>query len=121
MGVITGQRIKLLREEHGYTQRDFAKVIGINNSVLSRIEAGIRPVEDELLSKFASFFHCTADYLLGRSDFRRGRLVTDTELKEFLPPEVVNKNKIEMWVDEAELKPETKKEITELLKKHGYL
>jgi transcriptional regulator with XRE-family HTH domain len=61
-----GERIKELREAKGWTQLELAQKMGINNSVLSRIEANKRPVEDILMTGFADLFEVDADYLLGR-------------------------------------------------------
>ncbi|MGF7050374.1 transcriptional regulator with XRE-family HTH domain [Paenibacillus sp. DS2015] len=65
---ITGDRIRKLRESKKLTQLDLADKVDMNNSVLSRIEAGKRPVEDIELIKFADFFDVDGDYLLGRTD-----------------------------------------------------
>ncbi|MEK4732836.1 helix-turn-helix domain-containing protein [Paenibacillus sp. FSL L8-0641] len=64
---VSGDRIKLLREERGLSQLELAERIGINNSVLSRIESGKRAIEDKELNVFADFFEVSGDYLLGRS------------------------------------------------------
>lgn len=61
-----GERIRELREAKGWTQLELAQKMGINNSVLSRIEANKRSVEDVLVSGFADLFQVDADYLLGR-------------------------------------------------------
>ena len=61
-----GDRIRSLREEKGWTQLELAQQLGINNSVLSRIEANKRPVEDVLVAAFADVFQVNADSLLGR-------------------------------------------------------
>lgn len=61
-----GDRIRGLREERGWTQLELAQKIGINNSVLSRIEANKRPVEDVLMAALADVFQVNADSLLGR-------------------------------------------------------
>lgn len=63
-----GDRIKKQRELLSLTQLELADKVGINNSVLSRIEAGKRPVEDSELVLFADFFEVDTDYLLGRTD-----------------------------------------------------
>jgi len=65
---IVGDRIKRLRERMGITQLEFSNRVGINNSVISRIEAGKRPVEDDELRTFVSFFETNSDFLLGLSD-----------------------------------------------------
>lgn len=63
-----GERIKELREKRGWSQREFAKRLGISYSVVNRIELGKRPVDDRELAKIADLFDVTTDYLLGRSD-----------------------------------------------------
>lgn len=60
-----GLRIKKLREKKDWSQLELSKRIGINNSVLSRIEADKRPIEAELLAKFSEVFGVSADYILG--------------------------------------------------------
>lgn len=60
-----GLRIKNLREKKDWSQLELSKRIGINNSVLSRIEADKRPIEAELLAKFSEVFGVSADYILG--------------------------------------------------------
>lgn len=62
-----GERIRELREAKGWTQLELAQRLGINNSVLSRIEANKRPVEDVLMASLADLFQVDADYLLGRT------------------------------------------------------
>jgi len=64
----TGQRIKRLRERKGWTQLELAAALNLNNSVLSRIESGQRPVDDELLVRIADLFGTTTDYLVGRAE-----------------------------------------------------
>ncbi|MDN4072899.1 helix-turn-helix domain-containing protein [Fictibacillus terranigra] len=65
---LIGYRIKSLREQNNWSQLTLSKKIGINNSVLSRIEAGKRSVEDDLITKFAKAFDVSSDYLLGHTD-----------------------------------------------------
>lgn len=68
MIVKTGSRIKQLRERKGWTQLDLGLKVGMNNSVLSRIEANKRPVESQELKKFAEIFGVSTDYLLGKNE-----------------------------------------------------
>jgi HTH-type transcriptional regulator, competence development regulator len=63
-----GDRIRELREERNWSQREFAKRVGINYSVVNRIELGKRNVEDHELAKIADVFGVTTDYLLGRTN-----------------------------------------------------
>jgi transcriptional regulator with XRE-family HTH domain len=49
-----GARIATLREQRGWSQRSLAKVLGMNQSVLSRIEAGKRRVSATELEQLAA-------------------------------------------------------------------
>lgn len=60
-----GARIKRLRLQRGWNQRKLATLVKMNNSVLSRIENSLRPVETEELKKFAEVFDVNIDYLSG--------------------------------------------------------
>ncbi|OMF38814.1 hypothetical protein BK133_01010 [Paenibacillus sp. FSL H8-0548] len=69
MNVAVGDRIKRLREKRDWSQLELAERVGINNSVLSRIEAGKRKARADELDKIASTLNVTSEYLLGRDSF----------------------------------------------------
>lgn len=64
-GMSLGKRLILAREKAGLLQKEAAEKIGINNSVLSRYEADERRPDPETLTKIASVYKVTTDYLLG--------------------------------------------------------
>lgn len=75
----SGERIRQLRNEHGYTQEALAKKLGIDRSLLSHIEAGKRGCSVDLLVQLSEFFGVTLDLLvLGRGQ----ESVDKTALKE---------------------------------------
>ncbi|WP_187288614.1 XRE family transcriptional regulator [Desulfarculus baarsii] len=51
-----GDRVKAARESFGYNQKDFAELLAIGQSTLSRIENGERPPSPELLYRLALKF-----------------------------------------------------------------
>lgn len=55
-----------LRKHFDLTQKELSERTGINQSVLSRIESGTRPVRDDELKIFADFFNVSTDYLLDK-------------------------------------------------------
>lgn len=82
----TGSKIKQLRERKGWTQLELSTKVGINNSVLSRIESNKRPVESQELKKFAEVFGISTDNLLGKvgdqiKESRMGYLSDDQVLE----------------------------------------
>lgn len=67
----TGERIRNTREDLDILQQELADAVGINVSVLSRIEKGTRAIRDDELAKIAKKLHVSSDYLLGLSDIAR--------------------------------------------------
>lgn len=63
-----GKRIISLRENKGWNQRELANRVGLNPSVMNRIELEDRPIKDNELIKLANVLDCSTDYLLGRTD-----------------------------------------------------
>lgn len=76
--MITGERIRNIREDKDILQQELADAVGINVSVLSRIEKGTRQLRDDELVKIADKLNVSVDYLLGRTDepggFQKGLL-----------------------------------------------
>lgn len=64
----TAERIKELREAHGYTQTTMAKKLSVTRSTVNAWEMGTnRPTIDKL-SDIADLFQVTTDFLIGRSN-----------------------------------------------------
>lgn len=58
-------RIKLLREQKGFTQSELAKQLGITRSSVNAWEMGISVPSTQYIIELAGLFHTSADYLLG--------------------------------------------------------
>ena len=59
-----GTLIASLREQQGWSQRELAKAVGLDQSAVSRIEAGRRRVSSAELQRLADLFSVSADALL---------------------------------------------------------
>lgn len=70
----TGEKIRNTREDMDILQQELANAIGMNVSVLSRIEKGTRAIRDDELVKIAQKLHVTTDYLLGNTQPKQGDL-----------------------------------------------
>lgn len=68
MKVILGTRLKELREERDFTQRELAERLGINSVTYLHYEKDQREPPLELLADFAKFYGVSVDYLLGITD-----------------------------------------------------
>lgn len=62
------KRLIDLRESRGLSQVELGRRIGINNTIINKIESGTRSISAEELGKFASFYDVTTDYLLGKNN-----------------------------------------------------
>ena len=68
MNNLYGERIKNLREEHKYTQKQVADFLEIDQSNLSKIELGKRTISMDLIEELCSLFNCSEEYILGESE-----------------------------------------------------
>lgn len=58
-------KLKIAREEAGYTQTQVASITGISQPILSRIEKGEREPSIENLCTLIDFYEVPAYYILG--------------------------------------------------------
>ena len=77
-----GKRIAELREAMGMSQLEFANKVHINNSVMNRIEKGIRPIRDDELLAISKCLNVSVDYLLGNSTSKE---IPDANLPPLTP------------------------------------
>lgn len=64
------KKLKKLRLEHGISQKDLAKELGISRSCLANYETGKRQPDNEMLVKIADRFQVLVDYLVDRTSYR---------------------------------------------------
>ena len=60
------QRLRDLREDADLNQTDIAEYLGIQQTVYSRYERGVRTIPLEHLFRLADFYNVSLDYLVGR-------------------------------------------------------
>ena len=65
---LTSRRLKKLRRENGYSQKQVADFLEIDQSYLSKIESGKRNLNDVNFEKLCLLYNCSYEYLLGKSD-----------------------------------------------------
>ena len=61
-------RLKELRKESKLTQSQLAGYLGVDQSMITRLEDGSRSLNVSLIEKICSLFGCTESYLLGEDD-----------------------------------------------------
>lgn len=60
------QKLKALRVQYGYSQKQVAEKIGISPSIVSGYETGERTPSTEILLSLSYLYNVSTDYLLGK-------------------------------------------------------
>ena len=60
------EKLRTLRKQYGFSQREAASRLGISTSVISAYENGERTPSTENLLALSYLYKCSTDYLLGR-------------------------------------------------------
>lgn len=60
-----GDRLKQLRNKHNLTQQDIAKILNVGRATIAGYETKGKQPDYEKLTKLATYFHVSTDYLLG--------------------------------------------------------
>lgn len=97
LSAIFANRLKSERESKGWTQEQFAEIIGVSNGTVSGYERNYREPDFDTLIKIARQLNVSIDYLLGYSDIRNPYIVTtdsqnDSILKDF--NQFINSNEL---------------------------
>jgi len=61
------RRIRDLREDKDWTQRQISKMLEMTQPQYNRYEQGYRDIPSEILIKLADLFNTSTDYILGRT------------------------------------------------------
>lgn len=60
------QKLKALRVQYGYSQKQVAEKIGVSPSIVSGYETGERTPSTEILLSLSYLYNVSTDYLLGK-------------------------------------------------------
>ena len=67
-GNIQKNRLKQLRKESKITQEQMAKYLGVDQTMITKIENGTRNLNVTLIEKICNLFGCSDAYLMGEDD-----------------------------------------------------
>lgn len=68
---IIGSRLRTLRESKDWLQKDVAEKLGLSTSGYGYYETGKRSPDSQMLKKICDLYNVDADYILGRTDYKR--------------------------------------------------
>lgn len=64
-------RFKELRNKYGYSQKELAEILFVNQTAVSQWERGVTTPNKSSLAKLCELFNVSADYLLGIEEHKR--------------------------------------------------
>ena len=67
------KRLKDLRIDNDYLQKDIAEVLGISQQYYSKYELGNFTIPTEQLIKLSKFYNVSIDYIVGLTDDKKSR------------------------------------------------
>lgn len=83
-----GAKLKELREEQGFSQRQVSMRVGVSSSMISAYESGSRQPSYEVLIKLTRLYKVSADYLLGISGQRTAAVQYSVSLDGLTPSRI---------------------------------
>ncbi len=63
------EKLKTLRKQHGITQEQLAKELGIGTSTIGMYESNIRKPSYKVLKKISNYFNVSVDYLVNEAEY----------------------------------------------------
>ena len=60
-------RLKELRQKRNLSQKDVATYLSLSPSIISGYETGERTPSASIILRLADLYHCSTDYILGKS------------------------------------------------------
>lgn len=81
-----GSRLKELRNEKKFSQKQVAEDMGISITTISQYENDSRFPNEEILKRLCLYYQISSDYLLGLTDVKHSPMSKE-EAKEMMMPE----------------------------------
>lgn len=76
------QRLKALRVQYGFSQKQVAEKIGVSPSIVSGYETGERTPSTEVLLSLSYLYNVSTDYLLGKQSVAPNALLDVSKLTD---------------------------------------
>lgn len=64
MPITVGERIKKLRNENNFTQKQIADYLGFKQTQIAKLESNDRTLKSSSLNKLCELYGCTPEYIL---------------------------------------------------------
>ena len=116
MEIIRNRRMKSLRNSLGLKQKEFAQSVGVSEGLISKVEKGVIPVTDKLITKVALKYNMNPEWLKGNSeDVNNTSAIYDSQQIRRLVRFQVDtgeRNELEIRIQQARMLEESLKDIS---------
>lgn len=112
--MLFGDRLRMLREEKGLTQKELGEIVKVSERVIGYYEANNRfPKDENTLKRMADYFNVSVDFLIGRTDIRNHADNTSSKVNQEM--KVMDEDKLTLINDYDKLTPEQQKLVRALI------
>lgn len=95
MAETVGERLKRIRLEHNFTQKQIADYLGFKQGQIAKLESNERTLKSDSLIKLSNLYRCSPEYIiLGIGEYSKTNLAFRSNEKKLSLEDIAEMNRI---------------------------
>lgn len=95
MAETVGERLKRIRLEHNFTQKQIAGYLGFKQGQIAKLESNERTLKSDSLIKLSNLYRCSPEYIiLGIGEYSKTNLAFRSNEKNLSLDDIAEMNRI---------------------------
>ena len=95
MAETVGERLKRIRLEHNFTQKQIADYLGFKQGQIAKLESNERKLKSDSLTKLSNLYRCSPEYIiLGIGEYSKTNLAFRSNEKNLSLDDIAEMNRI---------------------------
>ena len=95
MAETVGERLKRIRLEHNFTQKQIADYLGFKQGQIAKLESNERTLKSDSLNKLSNLYRCSPEYIiLGIGEYSKTNLAFRSNEKNLSLDDIAEMNRI---------------------------
>lgn len=95
MAETVGERLKRIRLEHNFTQKQIADYLGFKQGQIAKLESNERTLKSDSLIKLSNLYRCSPEYIiLGIGEYSKTNLAFRSNNKNLSMDDIAEMNRI---------------------------
>ena len=95
MAETVGERLKRIRLEHNFTQKQIADYLGFKQGQIAKLESNERTLKSDSLIKLSNLYRCSPEYIiLGIGEYSKTNLAFRSKEKNLSLEDIAEMNRI---------------------------